>query len=70
MGGDEPEDGLAGLTFALPCGEARLAGRRIGRIGHPEVSAQHVDTHLTLLVPLVGESSHGVRARHPGRWLI
>ncbi|MEV6764530.1 hypothetical protein AB0N16_28585 [Streptomyces sp. NPDC051105] len=68
---DDVGAGEAGAAeLALPGDEGRLVGRRIGRIGHPQVAAQHVDTGLTLLAPLVGEPGHGIRTRHPGRWLI
>jgi hypothetical protein len=53
---NEADDGVSDFSLAFA---VFLAGR-VGLVRHAQVGAQDVDAHLALLVPVVGESGHGV----------
>ena len=65
VSGDDPDDGVADFPGGLEGKPLRLGSilAGVGLIRHPQVSAQHVDAGLPVLLPVISQARHGV---HPG----
>ena len=73
MCGDHPDDGVADLAAGLE-GQPLLHGGIIAGprfIRHAQVGAQHVNTHLPVILPVISQARHRIHPGHPdGRWLL
>jgi len=73
MRSDDPDDSVADLAAGLEGKPHRLRSliARVSLVGHPQVAAQHIDTGLPVLLPVISQTRHGVHPGQPdGRGLI
>jgi len=72
MRGDDPDDGVADLA-AGPEGQPLLHGGIIAGlrfIRHAQVAAQHLDTHLPVVLPVISQARHRIHPGQPDRWWL
>jgi len=64
--GDDPDDGVADFAVGLEGKTLLLRSimARVRLIGHAQIGTQHVDAGLPVLLPVIGQTCHGV---HPGQ---
>jgi hypothetical protein len=60
-----PDDRVAHFTDGLE-GQSLLFGSvlaGIGRVGHAQIGAQHIDASLPVFLPVISQAGHGVHPR-------